>query len=185
MTEEQYYCESIALLILFDSGVPPGVYPTKKFCISGRCKALLVLWTCSVNLCFDFYKHRKEPIYIKVASFNGVPQTFLRGAVAPNCSSGSVAECKSYNFFTLCFSNNTLRPGRPTTEQIFILQQIFVTFWENAMFTLLSAKAFSIRACPSGNAVGSVEGVRCWRPPVTGRQVNAFLLRSLCPCRES
>jgi len=25
MTEEQYYCERIALLILFDSGVPPGV----------------------------------------------------------------------------------------------------------------------------------------------------------------
>jgi len=139
----------------------------------------------SVNLCFDFYKHRKEPIYIKVASFNGVPQTFLGDAVAPNCSSGSVAECKSYNFLTLCFSNNTLRPGRTTTDQIFILHQIFVTFWENAMFTLLSAKAFSIRACPSGNALGSVEGVRCWRPPVTGRQVTVFLLRSLCPCRES
>jgi len=32
-------------------------------------------------------------------------------------------------------------------------------------------------------ALGSVAGVRCWRPPVTGRQVTVFLLRSLCLCR--
>jgi len=27
--------------------------------------------------------------------------------------------------------------------------------------------------------------LRCWRPPVTGRQVTVLLLRSLCPCREN
>jgi len=32
---------------------------------------------------------------------------------------------------------------------------------------------------------GSVVGVQCWRPPVTGRQVTVFLLSSLCPCRRS
>jgi len=32
-------------------------------------------------------------------------------------------------------------------------------------------------------ALGSVAEVRCWRPPVTGRQVTVFLLKSLCPCR--
>jgi len=35
------------------------------------------------------------------------------------------------------------------------------------------------------HTTGSVTWVRCWRPPVTGRQVTVFLLRSLCPCRES
>jgi len=34
-------------------------------------------------------------------------------------------------------------------------------------------------------AFRSVAGVRCWRPPVTGRQVTTFLVRSLCRCRES
>jgi len=29
-----------------------------------------------------------------------------------------------------------------------------------------------------------VARVRCWRPPVTGRQVIIFLFRSVCPCRR-
>jgi len=33
-------------------------------------------------------------------------------------------------------------------------------------------------------ALGSVAGERCWRPPVTGRQIIVFLLRRLCPCRR-
>ena len=39
-----------------------------------------------------------------------------------------------------------------------------------------------IRPCISVNALGSVAGVRCWRPPVTDRQVTVFLMRSLCLC---
>jgi len=41
----------------------------------------------------------------------------------------------------------------------------------------------SIRADSSWKSLESVTRVRCWRPPVTGRQVTVFLLRSLCPCR--
>jgi len=32
---------------------------------------------------------------------------------------------------------------------------------------------------------GDVVGVQCWRVPLTGRQVTAFLLRKLWPCRRS
>jgi len=43
----------------------------------------------------------------------------------------------------------------------------------------------SIRPASSWKAFGSVKGVRCWRPPVTGRQITGFLLRNLCPCRRN
>jgi len=43
----------------------------------------------------------------------------------------------------------------------------------------------SIWMGPTCKVSGSVAGVRCWRPPVNGRQVTVFLLRSLCPRRQS
>jgi len=43
----------------------------------------------------------------------------------------------------------------------------------------------SIRPGSLWKTFSSVERLRCWRPPVTGRQVTAFLLRRLRPCRGS
>ena len=43
----------------------------------------------------------------------------------------------------------------------------------------------SMRLGSSWKPLGNAAGVRCWRPPLSGRQIIVFLLRSLCPCRRS
>jgi len=77
------------------------------------------------------------------------------------------------------------RPGRSTTDQIFSLQQIFDRSWEYTkdIYTCLSTDRKHTTGS-SWKALGSVAGVLCYGHPVTGRQVTAFVLRSLCPCRR-
>ena len=80
------------------------------------------------------------------------------------------------------------RPGRSTTDQIFTFQHIFKKPWEYMAKTstqthvLLTSRKHT--AVLLWKALESVAEVRCWRSPVTGRQVTVFLLRSLFPCRE-
>jgi len=65
---------------------------------------------------------------------------------------------------------------------------------ENSWETLGVCKRFlcmfrwpreAIQPDTSRKALGSASGVRSRRPPVTDRQVFAFLLRPLCPCWRS
>jgi len=90
------------------------------------------------------------------------------------------------------------RPGRSTAT--FLLS---FSFAKQMSFTLSSSKFLSnlgsmlktssqlcrpresIRPGSLWKALVSVAYGRCWRPPVTGRQVTVLLLRNLCPCRES
>jgi len=43
----------------------------------------------------------------------------------------------------------------------------------------------NIRPGSSWKALGTVSGVRCWRLPITGRQVIVLLHSRLCPCSWS
>jgi len=73
-------------------------------------------------------------------------------------------------------------PGNSTTDQNFTLQQIFVKSWEyakNFHTCFVDFKKAYDRA-PREKLWGVFAGARCWRPPVTGRQVTVFLLRSNC-----
>jgi len=77
-------------------------------------------------------------------------------------------------------------PDRSTIDHKFTLQQIFEKSWEYAKY--IRPCSLTSRKHAAGSLVkshGSVEGARCWRPPVTDLQVNVFLLTSMFLCRRS
>ena len=77
-------------------------------------------------------------------------------------------------------------PGRSTTDRISLSSKILRNLGSMLKTSSqLCRPRESIRPGSLWKALGSVAWVRCWRPPVTGRQVTIFLLRNLCPFRES
>jgi len=77
------------------------------------------------------------------------------------------------------------RSGLGTTYQIFTPKQSFEKSWQYNVDVYTSFIDLE-KARPGswGKAVGNVTGVRRWRPPVTSREVIAFLLWSLFPWRQ-
>ena len=74
------------------------------------------------------------------------------------------------------------RSDRSITDQIFTLPRIFEKSSKYAKYvrTCFVELQKTYDRIPREN-VGSVAGVRWWRPPVTGRHVPVFLLNSLHP----
>jgi len=105
----------------------------------------------------------------------------------------SVGKCleKRYRKLTESKPNEIqcgFRPGRSTTDLIYLSSKFLKNLGRMAKTSSLHMfcrPRENIRPGSSWKALGSVAGVRCWRQPVTGRQVTVYLLRSLCPCRES
>jgi len=95
---------------------------------------------------------------------------------------------KKLNHAKLYDTQCGFRRGRSTTEQISTLQLIFDKSWENAKDVYTCSVDLGKVLYMAGFVVksfGCVAGVRCWRVPLAGCQVTAFLLRRLCPCQRS
>ena len=77
-------------------------------------------------------------------------------------------------------------PGCSTTEQISLSSKFLRNLGSMPnTFTHVLSTSRKHTTGSSWKALGSVAALRCWRPPVAGRQVIVFLLSSLCPRRES
>ena len=77
--------------------------------------------------------------------------------------------------------NKTWRIPYNITDQIFTLQQTFAKPCMPKISTHVSSISKTYTTESLKKSFGECCGSRCWRPPVTGRQVVEFLIRSLCP----
>jgi len=139
----------------------------------------------SVNLCFDFYKHRKEPIYIKVASFNGVPQAFLGVQLLQTAPLVPSLNANRIIFLRFVFPTTRYVPAVPPQTKSSFSSNFLLHFGRMPCLRFCQPrqsfqhKSMSLWKCFGECSVSTVLTATCYWP-----SSHCIPTQNLCPCRE-